>query len=1225
MFPGGITETRVGAVCENQLLLGRQSTVMRTAFLFVFLLLFACSRDGAKKKLLESETPENVLREVLVSGSGILAPVKIQVDEGLITRAPVGEIIARPTDNHIRVAGNPVWQAAGKTRISTPGEDGFFLPSKKTIRPLRIPAGAPRIIHAKEMRSKDHNQANFRNMNKLQGLLNNQVNCLLEDHSGNLWIGTAGGMCRFDGQQFFHYTEKEGLSGNSVSSLLEDRSGNLWIGTVEGGVCRFDGSSFYRYSLQEGFISQTVSDILEDKKGLIWFATNDGVSCFNGKEFLNYSQTEGLSGNVVYSIAKDHNENLWFATLGAGACQFNGRSFLHFPEMDFVGSGTIYSLLEDKNGKMWFGTDGGGAVCLEGSRYKVYTQSDGLAGNTIKAMIQDRDGRIWFGTKTGLSNLSDTLFTSFSEDEGLTGVNITCLLENRSGNLWAGSSDGGVNRYFGNRFTHYTREEGLVSNSVRSIFSEPSGTSWFTQDGGFCSFDGEFFNHYNISTGLPGDVVLCSLKDRKGLFWFGTRYGITSFDGREFVHYDLRKDEDEPLTVLNMIQDREGNFWLATAGSGICHFNGREITFFNDREGLSESDVRCLAEDPDGNIWLGTKNGLKKISGNNISRIENIGNQPVNTLLCDKTGILWMGTDGGIYRLEGKRITQYTEKDGLISNSVLSILQDRKGNFWFGTRFGISRLREQKSGSVNRIKNTDAGSNAGRQFKNFSYEDGFLGIGCLSGALCEGPDGTIWAGTNDRLTAIHTDGLKEDRIPPDMDLNEISLFHEYVDWAAFLDKPDTVLTLQNSVQLSKVSFDSLSPWHRIPVNLQLPYNKNYINFHFSGIHTNQPGKVYYEFMLEGHDEDWISAGTRSEAPYTNLPPGKYRFRVRAGNDDGYWSQSDLIYDFQINPPWYKTLLFYILAGLLVTITLILLVKWRERNLIVQQKVLENKVSQATQVIRNQKEEVIRQKDLVEEQKKIVETKHRQLSDSIRYAERIQRSFLASGEMLASNLNDHFIFFLPKDVVSGDFYWAGRLNNGEFAILCADSTGHGVPGAIMSLLIILSVEKTIETLNQPGDILNETRRMIIDRLEKEQKDENSRDGMDCSFISFHPDGHYIRFAGAHNPLWVVKKGELTEYKADRMTVGRHERDAIPFSQYEIEVEKGDMIYAFSDGMPDQFGGPSDRKYGNARLKELLISASELPAEEQKKRVEEAFFEWKGQQDQVDDVIVMGIRV
>ncbi len=276
--------------------------------------------------------------------------------------------------------------------------------------------------------------------------------------------------------------------------------------------------------------------------------------------------------------------------------------------------------------------------------------------------------------------------------------------------------------------------------------------------------------------------------------------------------------------------------------------------------------------------------------------------------------------------------------------------------------------------------------------------------------------------------------------------------------------------------------------------------------------------------------------------------------------------------------------------------------------------------------------------IIELQKHLVEEKHKEITDSINYAERIQRSFLATKELLDENLKEYFVFFKPKDVVSGDFYWSAKLSNGNFALVTADSTGHGVPGAIMSLLNVTSLEKAIEHYTNPADILNHTRQTIIERLKKDGSEEGGKDGMDCSLLVFDFTNKQLLIAAANNPVWIIRSNspfeggvrrtgdvELIEIKPDKMPVGKSERQNESFTLQTIELQKGDTIYTLTDGFPDQFGGDKGKKFMSKKLKELLLANVHLSITQQKELLDATFKNWLGNLEQVDDVTVIGIKI
>lgn len=307
-----------------------------------------------------------------------------------------------------------------------------------------------------------------------------------------------------------------------------------------------------------------------------------------------------------------------------------------------------------------------------------------------------------------------------------------------------------------------------------------------------------------------------------------------------------------------------------------------------------------------------------------------------------------------------------------------------------------------------------------------------------------------------------------------------------------------------------------------------------------------------------------------------------------------------------------------------------------------------KVTQKQKIIIEAKERVTQQQNaLISEQKKVIEERHKEVTDSINYAERIQRSMLATTKSLTENLTDHFVLFKPKDVVSGDFYWTSKLSNENFVLATADSTGHGVPGAIMSVVNMNSLKEAVKNgYTKPHEILNYTRNIIIETLKNDGTIEGGKDGMDCSLCVYDFKNLKLFVAAANNPVWIVRKvgdsnnelvesdaiqqhiysnKQLIEIKPDKMPIGKHERQDISFTLHEIKLQKDDIIYSLTDGFPDQFGGEKGKKFMIKNLRELLVVNSCLPMLEQKKLLETTFANWVGDLEQVDDVTIIGVRI
>ncbi|HOU99169.1 MAG TPA: SpoIIE family protein phosphatase, partial [Bacteroidales bacterium] len=666
-----------------------------------------------------------------------------------------------------------------------------------------------------------------------------------------------------------------------------------------------------------------------------------------------------------------------------------------------------------------------------------------------------------------------------------------------------------------------------------------------------------------------------------------------------------------------------------------------------EKEGLSNNIVWSILQDHSGNLWFGTYGGgltvlcsaefapavrpapagCKNVAEAKLQNTSGTINTPANKFF------------------DGRLLITLTEKEGLVSNYIFAMLEDKSGNLWFGTRFGLSKLPAlQREKLVEKIlickKNGTKLPENEVFFKNYDYYDGFLGIGVNGGNngknVYEAGDGTIWIAANDRLTAYHPEGDPPDTIPPNVQLTGIELFSENIEWVNLEKNKDTSFVLGNGVKVGNFEFDGITKWYWLPENLSLAYNNNYLTFNFIGITQKFPKKVKYQYKLEGIDENWSAITGKTYASYGNLPHGKYTFKVKAMNSEGYWSK-EFTYSFEIRPPWWLTWWFrtiYITAAILA---LFGLYRWRTASLRKRQKELVIKIKEATVEIRKQNEEITKQRDEIEAQRDLVinqkehiEALHKDLIDSINYAERIQRSFLATKELLDENLKEYFIFFHPKDVVSGDFYWATKLINGNFVLATADSTGHGVPGAIMSILNISSIEKAIEQgLNEPSEILNLTRKIIIERLKKDGSPEGGKDGMDVSLICFDFVNNKFSYSAANNPIWVIRQNLLIELKPDKMPVGKNAKDQIPFTQNEFQLQKGDVVYTLTDGLPDQFGGPQGKKFLSKNLKQLLTEICYKPMSEQKEILDYTLENWKNyngiKYEQTDDITIVGIRI
>jgi serine phosphatase RsbU (regulator of sigma subunit) len=390
--------------------------------------------------------------------------------------------------------------------------------------------------------------------------------------------------------------------------------------------------------------------------------------------------------------------------------------------------------------------------------------------------------------------------------------------------------------------------------------------------------------------------------------------------------------------------------------------------------------------------------------------------------------------------------------------------------------------------------------------------------------------------------------------------------------------------------------------------LKLNYNEKSVLFDYYSICLTNPDVVRYKVKLEGAEEEWRPVTDQTSAIYSALPPGKYTFNVIASNSQGIWNTKPVTYHFIIRPPFYLTWWFILASFALIVVIVVMYIKIREQNLIREKIVLEAKVKERTAEV------VLKSRE--------IEEKNKDITASIRYAERIQRAMLPKEDTFAET----FVLFMPKDIVSGDFYW--MYDNGDWQFIAVvDCTGHGVPGAFMSIIGHNSLNKVVREygLTRPSAIVDQLNNEVMKAL-MQRHEKAINDGMDLALIAFNKKNFTLEFAGAYNPLYVVRKGEVFVYKGDRFPIGMTTMDEKKnFTNQPVDIRPGDMIYMCSDGYADQFGSADVKKYKSGNVKKLLSSIWNLPVNEQKERLESEILTWKGDLAQVDDILFIGTKI
>ena len=430
---------------------------------------------------------------------------------------------------------------------------------------------------------------------------------------------------------------------------------------------------------------------------------------------------------------------------------------------------------------------------------------------------------------------------------------------------------------------------------------------------------------------------------------------------------------------------------------------------------------------------------------------------------------------------------------------------------------------------------------------------------------------------------------------------------------------------------------------------RLTHNENNLIFELTGLSFKSEESLEYDFFLRGLDTDYgSSTGIPSEANYQNLPDGKYEFVYRTKGKDGIWSYYQGL-KFEIRKPFWLEWWFFITIGVSVLGMFFALFKWRERALRMRNELLERTVKERTFELRQQKtaieqknseleqqqeeiisqrDEIAQQRDMAEGQRDEIAAQQEDIMDSIYYAKRIQTALLPPVKILDKMMPEYFILFRPRDIVSGDFYWFEQLEDGRAIVCAADCTGHGVPGAFMSMLgsalldeICLKYRHKLDT----GFILDELRAHIIEALHQTGKVHEAKDGMDLALYILDHKNMKLQFSGAFNPLYIIRGEELLETRADRMPIGIFDR-MDKFATHNVELQKDDLLYTFSDGYASQFGGKKGKKFKVSRLKKLILSIKDKNMKEQHQAMHDTVVNWMGvKYDQIDDILVIGVKV
>jgi ligand-binding sensor domain-containing protein/signal transduction histidine kinase len=660
------------------------------------------------------------------------------------------------------------------------------------------------------------------------GLPQNTVHAILQTRDGYIWLGTEGGVVRFDGLKFDVYETQNTpkLRSNNIRSLMEDRDGALWIGTADG-LTRLNSSEFSMFTVDQGLPSNNVWSVYEDRAGGLWVTTADGVAQYRGGRFearpMLPDRNVGavvpddlkrlLPSKRIVATYEDKQGTIWVST-DRGVARIIGDRIDRFAPNDFLSASLVLAFYEDREGNLWLGTESGGLTVLRDEKFITYTD------DLVRCAFQDRKGTVWLGTNShGLNRFENHNFSSIGTKDGLSSDVILALAEDFDGNLLIGTPDG-LNVLRNGRNTILTSAEGLADDFVRSIYKDVDSSLWIGTRRGLSHWSKGKFTTYTQADGLGSDLVGALLRDARKNLWVATLHGLTRFSDGKFKNYTAR-------------------------------------------DGLSSNVITALYEDSAHTLWIGTQGG-------------------------------------GLNRLRNDRIARYPSSLGL-PDVIYGIVEDAHQNLWLASKTGIVRVSKK---DLNRF---GEGQTSTVALVSYGTADGLRVSECTGEghpAAWKNKDGTLWFSTLKGVAVIDPERAKLNLVPPPVVLESVSIDDQTFEPAKATD---------------------------------LPAGHTRFAFEYAGLSFVSPHTVRFKYKLEGFDRNWIDAGTRRIAYYTNISPGRYRFRVSARNNDGVWNESGASFAFRLRPHFYQTYWFDFLIVMALALLPYEIYRWRVRQVQAQFK------------------------------------------------------------------------------------------------------------------------------------------------------------------------------------------------------------------------------------------------------------------------------------------------
>ncbi len=1027
-----------------------------------------------------------------------------------------------------------------------------------------------------------------------QGLPQPYVYDLVQDKRGFLYIATGDGLALYGGKKMAKYTKKDSLAESYCSALFLDSKQNLWVGHFEGHVSKRTNDKFKKLQTNEEQLARIVA-FAEDSKGNIYFANAAGglyVVKENGEPKL-FTEEELPPINEI----KIKEDKLYTATQEGVLIFELGKSSKASKTLEGTqGKNTTCIEISSRN-ELWVGEDGIGVELFLKSNNEYRSQLTfsvelKSAKNNVKDICLKGDNEMWISlTGEGLcmlrytSNYRLEKQTTINNKNGLQSQFINRIFVDKEANLWFGSTGNGLFQFLSSRFERFSTTNFLPFDDIRTIAVDDSLNIFVSDDKKVFVFNTETnlsIKHDLIPKGIEEDIKTSFINRSTGELWIGTSQNLHVYDiAKNKMVYKKAIPTFKGKGVNHITKDQTGQFLVCTT-EGLFYMNEKleVVKEFNTNSGAPHNNFLNVFVDRNDHVWTFSPetplyhiaNGEVELQKTIMSDKDTLSPFKFNSGAQDRDDNIWFATEGdGVYCYRKSRkpnFIHYTTEDGLSSDFCYGITVTQKGDVLTIHKNGIS------------IKYANL-----KTFRSINRSNGLPANIVNNNAIYKGKKGNIYMGS--------TEGL-----------------------IRYLPNED-VINLNPPV-LSFLSVRTNTTIHQLDSVYKLPYDKYELTIDFVGVSLTNPGGVTYKYQLEGFEDNQRITSEQS-VTYPNLPDGDYKFVITAFNSDNIATQSPATFKITIGKPFWKKLWFIVTASAFVILVFFLFFRWRTKKLQKDKEILEGLVKEKTG-------ELVLEKEKIEKANELLNEKNQDITASIAYAKRIQNAVLPDPDYVSKKLN-LFVYYRPRDIVSGDFYWFTETDLYSY-IAVVDCTGHGVPGAFMSLLGSTFLDQVLIEYKEatPALILNELDKKLHKAFKKKEEENRIGDGMDAMVLRINKDSSEFIFSGANRPLYYYSESTgPQDIKAPIYSIGgTFPNEVKGFTDNVIKPQKGDCAYFFSDGFGDQFGGEKNKRYSTKRMKAFFGEIYPQPIQEQYESTVKEFETWMGDYEQMDDICVIGIK-